>query len=99
MESGLEEKLNAYQELSTDILTKYHEVCNLLKIEVIKNQILEEKLIGFQSNNNKEYYEMSQKNFDILSQNIINDPGQNDQTKTHKRLNLYQRSIKIQKDK
>ena len=42
-------------------------MCNLLKIEVVKNQILEEKLIGFQSKNNKQYYEMSQKNFDILS--------------------------------
>lgn len=67
METGLEEKLNSFQELSFDILTKYHEVCNLLKIEVVKNQILEEKLIGFQSKNNKQYYEMSQKNFDILS--------------------------------
>ena len=37
MENGLEEKLNSYHQLSTEILMKYHEVCNLLKIEVIKH--------------------------------------------------------------
>ena len=45
-----EHRLNNLQEITLEILMKYYEVCNQLEIEITKNKVLEQKILGQEKN-------------------------------------------------